>query len=117
VSTFTRKYVQVVRNEVEVIVEGAETEEQAGEIADLYHDMGEGKYRHNPGAFYVTINVTEEDSDFDTEDPTDEWEPDEEDEDDEWADTQERLAAEETDNYQNENETGDTFMPGEERDR
>lgn len=83
-SEFIRKYTESVQNEVEVIVEGATTEEEASTIAEEHVALGEGKYRvSGTTTVYVTINVTCEDSELDEGDVEDEWEPDEEEDEDE----------------------------------
>jgi hypothetical protein len=78
VSTYTRTFTESVQNEVEVIVEGAATEDEARGFADDYVTLGEGKYRvSGTRDAFVTINVTCEDSELEARDDEGEWEPDE----------------------------------------
>jgi hypothetical protein len=80
-SEYSVKYTRTDVVEVEVTVEGAETEEAAQAVADMHVDLGEGKYRVS-GTYdvYVNINETVQDSETELDEDSPEWEPDEDDE-------------------------------------
>jgi hypothetical protein len=81
-SRYETTFTEQRQTTITVEVEDAPTEVDASELASLYADMGDGRYReHRAGqTVYVTITSNIDDSDTDWNDDG-EWEPDDEDDD------------------------------------